>query len=309
MSTLTRELLPPTKTNGAKSTGVLDLITKKIDVHSSVKITPAMAQELLTLNTGNRPVIKRTLMKYIHDMKEGKWTFSGNTIKFDNERVLRDGQHSLLAVVDTGTSQIFNIQTGLSPESFAVMDTGRGRSAGDVLAINGYTNYNAYGAAIKSILYYQQFQRLRSNLQGNSVSNSQVEEFTHRSDMRLLRQGMEFAEEMKQEKKGAFLALSTWAFIYFILAKVSKEDAAEFLKLLAYGENISMTRHHQIYLCRERLISFKDVHGKDFYAARGSQIVEMKFRYILRAWNAWRNKEKLQKLKVDAKEELLEKPI
>lgn len=288
---------------------VVAMITPDMDVFKSVVITPDIALALLTYNTANRPISKPNLERKTSDMSNGKWIFAGNMLKFSWDMVMRDGQHSLLAVIDSGTTQVFNIQTGLDPASFAVMDIGTVRSGGDVIAIKGYKNHYVLAAAIKTIIFYETHDRIKSNISGNKVSNKDVDRWSDKKpEMKILVYMSEQINAFIQKKKGTFLSGSTWLFVTYILSKCDKEAADEFIHRLAGGEDISMTKRTPIYLLREKLIGF----GADHIGVLrvgGSSVTELKIRYIFRAWNAWRSKEKITKLVVKLKEEKVEKPI
>jgi len=87
--------------------------------------------------------------EYVSAMIEGEWLYNGEAIKFDRDGRLVDGQHRLEAVVKANKPIAFLVIRGLDPEVFKTIDTGKKRSAGDVLAIKGVKNPNAVGAAMR----------------------------------------------------------------------------------------------------------------------------------------------------------------
>lgn len=115
---------------------------------SVVEITPAVARSWLKRNTHNRVLKKRTLATYTRMMREGLWTFNGDSIRFDRDGVLLDGQTRLQAVIDSGRAQRFVVVTGLEPESQMTMDAGALRSASDNFHIDGYKNRHILSATI-----------------------------------------------------------------------------------------------------------------------------------------------------------------
>src|ERR1044071_5653365 len=101
---------------------------KKVTVFANVEVTPEIAADLLTLNDENRPVKPSVVKQYVDDMRKGKWHFAGDSVKISKTGRLLDGQHRLMAIVQSGIPQTFNIQSGLENDSFQVMDIGKLRS-------------------------------------------------------------------------------------------------------------------------------------------------------------------------------------
>ena len=67
-----------------------------------VLITPKLAKELLLKNNSNRRITKSFVTTYANDMREGRW--KGNTaefIKIADDGDILDGQHRLLAIIET----------------------------------------------------------------------------------------------------------------------------------------------------------------------------------------------------------------
>lgn len=100
-----------------------------------VLVTPELAEKMLESNTSNRNLRKQTVGKYSATMKAGNWTTSPESISFDTNGVVLNGQHRLHAVVNSGVSQNFLIVTNVSPDVFAVLDRNAVRSPADVLQI------------------------------------------------------------------------------------------------------------------------------------------------------------------------------
>lgn len=105
-----------------------------------ILVTPEMAAEILKGNVGNRPM-KRTLVAQLVDsIRRGKWqcTHQGIAIAADG-RVL-DGQHRLMAVVESGISCWMLVTWGADPATFKVTDVVCvRRTVSDVLQIDRYT--------------------------------------------------------------------------------------------------------------------------------------------------------------------------
>lgn len=103
-------------------------------------ITPQKADWYLKFNKRNRPVSRAHVLWLAKEMKEGKWVLNGEPIKFDNEGNLMDGQHRLLAVIESDTSVPFLVVRGIPKSFFWTLDTGKNRSNSDVFNLNGISN-------------------------------------------------------------------------------------------------------------------------------------------------------------------------
>lgn len=113
-------------------------------IRSSVEtITPEMAEKLLTTSqehVKNRNVADSRVDLLSDQMKSGKWRTNGEPIIFDEDGYLLDGQHRLWAVVNSKVTIETVITRGVERSTFATIDTGAGRTAGDVLSIVGEAN-------------------------------------------------------------------------------------------------------------------------------------------------------------------------
>ena len=108
-----------------------NLKTKKMPV------TPQLAKQWLAMNTDNRKPSANWIGKLARDMRNGQFPNIGETIKFDTEGHLIDGQHRLMAVIESGKTIEFIIVEGIARENRFKMDKNRRRSASDELTM-GY---------------------------------------------------------------------------------------------------------------------------------------------------------------------------
>lgn len=113
-------------------------------------ITPTIAEALLReYNFGNRPKKPKAIARYADDMAAQQWTVTGDTIKFSQEKRLRDGQNRLMACVRARAAFCTYIVFGIDDAAFDRMDQGRNRSGSDVLAIAGYSYTAALSGAVR----------------------------------------------------------------------------------------------------------------------------------------------------------------
>jgi len=108
-----------------------------------LEVTPEQAQRWLDANVGNRAVSEKAVSNYARDMKEGRWAYTGDSIKFCSDGLLLDGQHRLHACVRSGHTFTTRIESGLprfTPAGHAVtdfMDSNLVRTAGHALQMQG----------------------------------------------------------------------------------------------------------------------------------------------------------------------------
>lgn len=119
-------------------------------VHSvMVEIAPEMARDLLSkTNADNRNIRPKHAAIMARDMAEGDYETTGDSIKFDRDGRLLDGQHRLLACADSGVPLRTHVVFGLEPKVFDSLDRGARRTAADVLAKAGYHNTHLLAAAV-----------------------------------------------------------------------------------------------------------------------------------------------------------------
>lgn len=100
-----------------------------------VLVGKTLAERLLELNTNNRTIKHPIVMEYTDKMVSGEWVMNGEPIIFSLDGVLINGQHRLLAIIASDTSQHLMIIKGVNRDTFKTMDCGKNRGAGEVVFI------------------------------------------------------------------------------------------------------------------------------------------------------------------------------
>lgn len=95
-------------------------------------VTPSMAKAWLQANTANRPVKKTIVKTYAHAMKRGEWKLSPQGISFSASGRLIDGQHRLMAILESGASVWVYVTSGAPDDAFDALDQGARRSYADI---------------------------------------------------------------------------------------------------------------------------------------------------------------------------------
>jgi hypothetical protein len=135
-------------------------------------VTPDLAKQMLTKNHCNRIVKPDTVTQYAADILAEKWKPNkAEPIAVSYQGNLLNGQHRLHAVIKANKPQYFYIVE--EDESImSVLDTGRGRTAGDVLRIFGIDNNNNVAAAIR--MWHKLNVGYLSTNSRHSITNSDV---------------------------------------------------------------------------------------------------------------------------------------
>src|SRR6266545_1760562 len=127
--------------SSAVRTARLDDRSREKFVRSRVQtITPARAAEWLEANTTNRPLSRAVVRLFAEAMRRGEWLVTHQGIAFDVNGVLVDGQHRLAAIIEADRPVELTVFSEVAEGTFDVLDTGKRRTAADVLAIEGEKN-------------------------------------------------------------------------------------------------------------------------------------------------------------------------
>lgn len=105
---------------------------------TQIMITPNLAKEYLTENTGNRQINKGNLEFLLNEMRSGRWRVTHQGIAISRSGRLLDGQHRLAAIVESGTSQSMLVTTGLEDDDFGAIDFGKTRTIADVTGLRPF---------------------------------------------------------------------------------------------------------------------------------------------------------------------------
>lgn len=132
-------------------------LVRRPPLHSVViEIAPQVAEQLLKLsNTKNRPKQKNHVGDIGRDLGSNNYELTGDTVKFSKRGVLLDGQHRLdgsrIGKLPITTHVVF----GLEDDIFDVLDQGKKRTPGDILALCGVPEPTMVAGAISWVLRFE----------------------------------------------------------------------------------------------------------------------------------------------------------
>ncbi|MDD3021838.1 MAG: hypothetical protein PHX61_12795 [Alphaproteobacteria bacterium] len=122
-----------------------------------VMVTPQMAQKWLANGGKNRRISVPHVKDIANAMKAGKWVLNGETICFDTNGKLINGQHRLSAVVMSGMTVPILIVRGVDdPKAFETYDTNtKRRGVSDIIGMEGIKNASHVSAVARRLVAWE----------------------------------------------------------------------------------------------------------------------------------------------------------
>lgn len=109
-------------------------------------VTPDKAKEYLFFNRDNNRNKKLSNINGLaEDIRNGNWTIDNNSICFDTNGELIDGQNRLYAIIKAGIPVPTFVRRGLIPKSMQTIDSGTSRTLHDRMKISGAATSTAVG--------------------------------------------------------------------------------------------------------------------------------------------------------------------
>lgn len=267
---------PVFKANGAIPVPVLQPgITSAIET-----ITPELAKAYLSSrNKRNRNVRKSAAVKYARDMKEGRWTLTGQAIIFDRNGLLIDGHHRLTAAAEHGATFQSIVIRGVEPTVVTDIDGGRSRTASDMAQMDGVTD-PALKSAIASMIILHE----RHGIENLKHGEKQPTKAEIVAGLRVMTDLDVCCSRARMTRK--LLAGSIAGFCYHVFRQQHREKADLFWEELETGANLS--KHSPALHLRNRLS--EDRKGKAKLPKL--EIIALMFK----AWSAYRQGQKVKTL-------------
>jgi hypothetical protein len=267
---------------------------RKTPVSRTETITPKKAEEYLKSNTRNRRVREKTVDFYAEQMKNGEWMLNGESIIFDEEGTLLNGQHRLLACIRSGVNFQTFVVRGAPADSFRNIDQGAIRTAGDIVGMEDFKYANRKAAAAKLLMCLEELEKSKGQIErprlGTKRSHGAILDAVIDHD-ELLQEGCLWMT--RDDAKAYCRPGATFVGVYAYLAKKNRTRADEFFQLLVSGENI--TRHHPVNRLRALLVSSLSDPNKK---RKKVWIIAV----ILKAWNAFMRDQEVKNLKFSESE-------
>lgn len=249
-----------------------------------VTITPDIAKKLLGQNTKNRNISVTNYNKISEAMISGEWELNGEAIKIAQNGRILDGQHRLMAAADNNLSFTTLVVYGLKDETQATMDSGKSRSASDVLRINGYTNSKQI-AAIATALIRKERWNLRA-----AVTGGRSYPVTTKQVLDKVENEPSIIELAKLTHRMSSIGLPgrITGVLYHTFSDIDQEDADDFFEKLETGAMLK--DGDPILTLRNLLITLKT---KEHGTRDQAYIMAV----TIKAWNKYRDGQQAQLIK------------
>lgn len=260
-------------------------------------ITPAKAKAFLENNKQNRPLNKKNLDFLKTELTRGNFHTTGDSIKIAENGDLLDGQHRLQAIVETGIAIEMFVVRGLEKKVFKYMDQGKGRTAGDILAIEKVENPTQLSSMSRFIMLFQAGKfgasAGKDGAKRTKITNADISAFVSRN-----KTALQESRLMGYNKDNKLVPAGTLSSLHFIFSKLHTTQANDFCEKIVQGNDLSKT--DIIYMLRTILLA--DL------SSRRKMGPQEKIALICKAWNIYRAKKTVLQLKWDVKEDF-PKPI
>ncbi|EYT61659.1 hypothetical protein D514_0102370 [Microbacterium sp. UCD-TDU] len=239
-----------------------------------VDVTPEIAAELLEHNIRNRNIREQVWRKYARDMIAGKWVVA-ESIKIDwNGRII-DGQHRLIAVIESGVTVKMMIIRNLDPNAQSAIDSGSKRSTADALRFNGHGDYATTVAAVARVAIGWDLGGMRSAASSTTreITNAETVEWVEANPN--VHEAAAFSHRYAKKIGTTPTAL---AFAAFKFISVDMQSAIEFISSIA-ERNMDGVGDPRVALY-DALSS---------YGRRNMRMTTpLQLNILFRAWNQWR---------------------
>ncbi len=265
------------------------LIKMKYDKPTMMEMTidPKLAKFLLTVRSENQiPVRQKFVLLLAHEMEENQWKdLNGDSIKFDINGKLIDGQHRLLAVIKSGNTIKTFAVFGLPEDYIWSFDTViKKRRVGDYFFSNHIKNYNAIGSAMTLLWRYDNdFMDSDSSIYPNALEAWELYQNNTEIDDSFI-----FARKINQ-----LLTIGSSVFLHYIFARIDRMKANEMFLSLSTGANLEI--NSPVLILKNKL---------SYYRKPGTQARLSMKNYLalsIIAWNKYRKGEKISNLRWSGK--------
>ena len=136
---------------------------------TTIKISPALAKEMLKKNKSNRKFSVLRAARLAEDMASGLWRRTGEAISFLRNGNLLSGQHRLNAIIQSGTTQEFTVAFCADEDATMYEGMGTKFTANDHLSRNGFKELSSLngGAIIRHMRFA--FSNPRGSMRAHEV--------------------------------------------------------------------------------------------------------------------------------------------
>jgi len=243
------------------------------EIQSSTElVTPAQAAAWLENNVSNRRLNEKMVERLARDIVAGRWVLNGESIKFDQQGHLIDGQHRLAAVVKAQQSVRMVVVVNLSDLAQQTIDIGVSRTVGQIASMAGVARANAKAAVAVALIRYARHRDVKWT-SSNVPSKTEQLNFLLLNDASLAScyADAEAAHRMMGANRSAYAATA-----YLIAEKADKISWLDFHERIVDGARLS---HGDPRLSFRNQVMRRS--GK-----HGIWQTQQEMAWLIKAWNA-----------------------
>lgn len=196
-------------------------------------IDPALAKDMLGLNGANwRHPNRSAVAMLAEDMRAGRWVEGTGTIDFTEDGQLGDGQHRLMAVVESGVTIRFTVRRNVPQAVIEQMDTGRKRNFSDLLVHRGEANATTLAAMV--LMHYRWAHETTGHGGYRHPTHSMLSEW-----LRAHPTMREFPKLGSSLRRAIGLKATVGATAIYELSRIDYDEALAFHGAVATGKNLA----------------------------------------------------------------------
>lgn len=229
----------------------------------------------------NRTVSLPQVMRYSRDMTDKNWLWTAEPIHVDTDGFVRNGQHRLLAIVHSGTTQDFLVVRDLDPQAQLVIDVGRPRTIANQMHMANIPTANVAVSIANLLIRWRNDKALLS-----SYIPSVMEVHKTILDEKELTYAINYVYRVRKALRRSPAAALGAAYIEGGHLDVTARD--EFFESFVTGANLAVDS--PILVLRNTLGKAQTHAVK---ARRAGQLYQ-----IVHAWNTWRKDGTLRLLRI-----------
>lgn len=249
-----------------------------------VWVTPQIAAEWLgMLHSRQRTVKAKHLQSLVSDHAAGRFRLNGETIIFDWDGYLIDGQHRCRMVIETQKPALMLVVRNVAPETYSTIDDTARRTGGDALRAIQVGDATRVAGAAAMLVRYERGLLMRTSI---SLSGSATEDVIRKHPG--LVASVAAIRPIREISSTAALG-----FCHYIFSCIDADAAATFFDHLRHGAGLP--EDSPILALRNR--TYRQQLHRDELAAM-----------VFKAWNYWRRNRPLKIVKM-APNETIQKPV
>lgn len=219
----------------------------------------------------NRPLSKNHVGDLVARQKRGEWITNGDSIIFDVNGLLRDGQHRLSMVIATGIPIDAVVVRNVAEGAFLTMDVGRRRSLSDALYIQKEANHYQLASTVALVWRYLS-RRMTQHVGSHEELLAVLDAHPGTRDSVVFYKGLEPPPGAPAWDKATMAC-------HYLFSRIDASAANDFIRRYVTGE--SLESGTPLFFVRGQIVALASSKTKN---PNSAQIITL----LCRAWNLHR---------------------